>query len=395
MSVAHANHIGIEGCLRRMRECLYWPRMTTQVKDYISKCEVCLSHRSAPPREPLRQHDFVARPWSKIGADLCQIDGRTLLVVCDYFSNLIEVARLNTVTTRSVLRELLPMFARFGLPDVLVTQRATICISRVCRAREAERYFSRDILTTLRTEQRQIWECAEDAETTLCQSQTEWWVRVHGAARVEKYTIRRYENESCSTTHGSTVKNVVTSRWNAVENTLWHRCRYTSIGRQKATSVVLLQPTRTSAYADRRRRNRSYEASGWEDVHGHQERVPSRSTHEVTAWRLAGRSTDAIDDSWCVLARSRTMKRAETMRRHLQNVMIRRFRWVIASLRRTPFRSRQTYCQICVDLCANASHQRGLTTTFRWYLRHETFSCKISSNLMDFLVRGKMDFLVM
>ena len=33
ISVAHASHIGIEGCLRRMRECLYWPRMTTQVKD--------------------------------------------------------------------------------------------------------------------------------------------------------------------------------------------------------------------------------------------------------------------------------------------------------------------------------------------------------------------------
>ena len=119
--MAHASHIDIEGCLRRMRECLYWPRMTTQVKDYVSKGEVCLSHRSAPPREPLQQHDFVARPWSKIGADLCQIDGRTLLVVCDCYSNFIEVARLNTVTTRSVLRELLPMFARFGLPDVLVS----------------------------------------------------------------------------------------------------------------------------------------------------------------------------------------------------------------------------------------------------------------------------------
>ena len=33
ISVAHASHIGIEGCLRRMRECLYCPRMTTQVKD--------------------------------------------------------------------------------------------------------------------------------------------------------------------------------------------------------------------------------------------------------------------------------------------------------------------------------------------------------------------------
>ena len=33
MSVAHASHISIEGCLRRMLECLYWPYMTTQVRD--------------------------------------------------------------------------------------------------------------------------------------------------------------------------------------------------------------------------------------------------------------------------------------------------------------------------------------------------------------------------
>ena len=35
ISVAHASHIAIEGCLRRMREYLYWPRMTTHGKDYI------------------------------------------------------------------------------------------------------------------------------------------------------------------------------------------------------------------------------------------------------------------------------------------------------------------------------------------------------------------------
>ena len=97
MSVAHASHISIEGWLRRLRECLYWPHMTTQVKDYISKWEVCRSHRSAPPHEPLQQHNFVVRSWSKIGAE-CQIDSRKLLVVCDYYSNFTEVARLNTVT---------------------------------------------------------------------------------------------------------------------------------------------------------------------------------------------------------------------------------------------------------------------------------------------------------
>ena len=105
MAVAHASHIGIEGCIRRLRDCLYWPRMTTQMKDYVSKCDICASHRSAPPRESLRQHDFAARPWSKVGADLCELQGRTLLVICDYYSNFIEVARLQTVTIHAALYE--------------------------------------------------------------------------------------------------------------------------------------------------------------------------------------------------------------------------------------------------------------------------------------------------
>ena len=42
-------------------------------------------------------------------------------MICDYYSNFIEVARLQTVTTRRVVRELRPIFARYGLPDVLVT----------------------------------------------------------------------------------------------------------------------------------------------------------------------------------------------------------------------------------------------------------------------------------
>ena len=46
---------------------------------------------TTPGKEPILQHEFAARPWSKVGADLCDLQGRTLLVVCDYYSNFIEV----------------------------------------------------------------------------------------------------------------------------------------------------------------------------------------------------------------------------------------------------------------------------------------------------------------
>ena len=37
----HRAHIGIQGCLRRAREVVYWPGMNQEITDYVSQCEVC------------------------------------------------------------------------------------------------------------------------------------------------------------------------------------------------------------------------------------------------------------------------------------------------------------------------------------------------------------------
>ena len=60
MSVAHSTHIGIEGCLRRVRECLFWPRIASDVKDFVSKCDVCLAYRTSQTKEPLLQHEVIS-----------------------------------------------------------------------------------------------------------------------------------------------------------------------------------------------------------------------------------------------------------------------------------------------------------------------------------------------
>ena len=116
MEVIHASHIGIEGCIRRARESLYWPRMSTELKAYISTCDVCLTNRDYNPgKEPLMQHELIARPWSKVSADLCEFNGRTLLVISDYYSNFIEVTRMTTTTSRSIIKALKEVFARYGV----------------------------------------------------------------------------------------------------------------------------------------------------------------------------------------------------------------------------------------------------------------------------------------
>ena len=95
--------------------------MSTELKEYIRKCDVCMSYRNAPSKEPLQPHEFVARPWSKVRAELCQLDGRMLFVISDFYSNYIELARLTLITSKSIIKELNAVFARHGIPDVLVT----------------------------------------------------------------------------------------------------------------------------------------------------------------------------------------------------------------------------------------------------------------------------------
>ena len=37
----HRAHIGIQGCLRRAREVVYWPSMNQEITDYIEHCDTC------------------------------------------------------------------------------------------------------------------------------------------------------------------------------------------------------------------------------------------------------------------------------------------------------------------------------------------------------------------
>ncbi|PFX24924.1 Uncharacterized protein K02A2.6 [Stylophora pistillata] len=117
----HALHVGIEGCICGARDTLYWPRMSTEIWEYIRKCDICMAHSKGQAREPMMQHDFMARPWSKVAADLCDLDRRTLLVVSDYYSNYIDVALLSSTTSPAIIKELKAIFASLWIPDYLVT----------------------------------------------------------------------------------------------------------------------------------------------------------------------------------------------------------------------------------------------------------------------------------
>lgn len=86
----------------------------------MGRCEVC-SQYSSYRTEPLLTTPLPARPWQRVAADLFQWGRSHYLVVVDYFSRYIEVANLPTLTTATTVERLKVIFARFGIPEVLVT----------------------------------------------------------------------------------------------------------------------------------------------------------------------------------------------------------------------------------------------------------------------------------
>ena len=38
MSKIHASHLGVEGCLRKARDTVFWPNVNGEVRDHISQC---------------------------------------------------------------------------------------------------------------------------------------------------------------------------------------------------------------------------------------------------------------------------------------------------------------------------------------------------------------------
>ncbi|CAB3998030.1 Hypothetical predicted protein [Paramuricea clavata] len=51
------SHLGVNGCLNRARECLYWPGISNDIKNHVSTCEACREYERSQPNETLCSHE--------------------------------------------------------------------------------------------------------------------------------------------------------------------------------------------------------------------------------------------------------------------------------------------------------------------------------------------------
>ncbi|GJU67162.1 putative nucleotidyltransferase, ribonuclease H [Tanacetum coccineum] len=119
----------------------YWPSIFKDAKDYVMRCDACqrsgnISSRSEMPQNNIQVCD-VFDIWGLdfMGPFPNSKGNKYILVAVDYVSKWVKAQALPTNDARVVIRFLRRLFARFGVPKALISDRGThFCNSQLEKA---------------------------------------------------------------------------------------------------------------------------------------------------------------------------------------------------------------------------------------------------------------------
>ena len=117
----HLEHQGITRTRAFARSYLWWPKLDSAIEILISSCLVCKAVQPEPPKAPLHPWSYSTRPWECIHIDYMEKKGCYYLIVVDSYSKWLEVYSMNSMTAGKTIDRLRSLFARYGLPDILVS----------------------------------------------------------------------------------------------------------------------------------------------------------------------------------------------------------------------------------------------------------------------------------
>ncbi|XP_040158056.1 uncharacterized protein K02A2.6-like [Anopheles arabiensis] len=118
----HRGHPGIQRMKSVARSYLYWPSIDEDIADCVSSCTACMAVAKSPPLLEPKFWPKTTKPWERVHIDYAgPVDGAYFLIVVDAFSKWPEVMKTITTTTTATISMLRSIFARFGMPEKLVS----------------------------------------------------------------------------------------------------------------------------------------------------------------------------------------------------------------------------------------------------------------------------------
>ena len=122
----HREHPGVVRMKSIARSHMWWPGIDKQLEELVKSCDRCQSVKSSPAPAPLHPWIWPSRPWQRIHIDYAgPFKQKMFLIVVDAHSKWPEVIEMSTTSSGRTIEVLRRLFARFGLPEQLVSDNGT------------------------------------------------------------------------------------------------------------------------------------------------------------------------------------------------------------------------------------------------------------------------------
>lgn len=166
MNKLHEGHQGISKCRARAQASVWWPGISSQIRETVDKCEMCQRYKTQY-REPLMQSQVPDRPWQKVGIDLFEWANKTYLLIIDYLSRYIEVAELKVTSSEATVRALKDVFAHHGYPETVVSDNRPQFSSETFRTFAKEACFAHVMSSPRYPQANDLWKKDTDQTRAL------------------------------------------------------------------------------------------------------------------------------------------------------------------------------------------------------------------------------------
>ncbi len=94
--------------------------MSHEVETMVKQCSTCCKNFDRR-KEPIIPTELPTYPFQKVGTDLFHLQGTTYLLVVHYFSRYPEIKKLTNTNSNSIIMALKDIFARFRIPETVVS----------------------------------------------------------------------------------------------------------------------------------------------------------------------------------------------------------------------------------------------------------------------------------
>ena len=121
----HDGHLGVVKMKALARRYVWWPKISGRLEELAKGCNGCQLNQRMPPKTPLHPWEWATAPWQRLHIDYAGLfQNLIFLVVVDVHRKCLEVIPVSSTTTSKTIEVLRDLFARFGIPELIVSDNS-------------------------------------------------------------------------------------------------------------------------------------------------------------------------------------------------------------------------------------------------------------------------------